>query len=124
VIDLWEQDLEKYVDTELDQVIAEVDPQLWAHHFLLEQPDESETLHSRVLEDVWHVMDQLFRCLKRSHSIKHLQLLLVVHSLYMIEMTMQLSLLHCSGSSQHLILLYARTQMQFIVECADIYPPS
>ena len=55
-------------DPEVDQLIAKVDPQLWAHHFVLEQPLNSETLHSRVLEDVWHIMDQLFRCLKRSHS--------------------------------------------------------
>ena len=55
-------------DPEVDQLIAKVDPQLWAHHFVLEQPLNSETLHSRVLEDVWHVMDRLFRCLKRSHS--------------------------------------------------------
>jgi hypothetical protein len=43
-------------DPEVDQLIAKVDPQLWAHHFVLEQPLNSETIHSRVLEDVWHVM--------------------------------------------------------------------
>ena len=36
-------------DPEVDQLIAKVDPQLWAHHFVLERPLNSETPHSRVL---------------------------------------------------------------------------
>jgi hypothetical protein len=53
---ICQQEVEMCADSEVDQLIAEADPQLWAHHFVLEQPLNSENIHSRVLEDVWHVM--------------------------------------------------------------------
>lgn len=56
---------DEYDDPEINNIIATMELNTVP---VMEQPLHSETLHSRILEDAWHVMDRLLRCLKRSHS--------------------------------------------------------